>query len=691
MHVRLGVGFGFVAALACVVTGLFSAGAQAEAACANEALRQELRSGQLPDCRAYEMVSPAFKDGADALVLAVSGDGLHVIAEALGSFAGTEGEQSNRILGPAYEFSRTASGWATTPLDPPASRFPALNFDGASRDLTRTLWELREPSQSIREADLYVRESDGRFVKIGPLVGSESGPPGGPSDRLFCCSASYVGASADLSRVFISKLQEEGANLPFLYESAYAGTGVAKPELVGVNDEGKQISNCGTTLGGETRTEGYNAISSNGERVFFTALSGEGCATPTVNELYARVDRSETVDISEPSPLLCEECRTSHTTPATVEAPAEFQGASEDGSKVFFTTEQELLPGQLTENLYEFDFNRGVGKHVVLVSKGSLNPEVQGVSRVSEDGSHAYFVAQGVLTTGANGEGQSPTAKADNLYLFERDASYPQGRVTFIAMLSAADSLDWATEDVRPVQATPDGRFLVFDSGSQVFEYDAKEEVLVNVSMGHAATILPPFFGEGSEGSAGANPTEAQSQLAVSNDGSYVLLDLSSESSENRLSEYHSLGSISNGNMYPIPGNDGKSGHGVIDASGGDVFFQSLKSLVASDTNTGEDLYDARVNGGFPEPAGPIGCEGEACQGARSSVPLFGSPGSSSATGGGNLTPAVESKPAAEPTKTTTPKPVKCKKGFVKKKKKCVRKKKSKKAKRASRDRRAKS
>jgi len=99
-----------------------------------------------------------------------------VIANALGSLAGTEGEQSNRLGGPVYEFSRTASGWATTPLDPPASRFPALAFEGASRDLTRTLWVLREPSESIGEGDLYIREADGGFVKIGPLVGGENGP-----------------------------------------------------------------------------------------------------------------------------------------------------------------------------------------------------------------------------------------------------------------------------------------------------------------------------------------------------------------------------------------------------------------------------------------------------------------------------------------------------------------------------------
>ena len=65
-----------------------------------------------------------------------------------------------------------------------------------------------------------------------------------------------------------------------LYE--YAGTGLTRPELVGVDNEGKQISQCGTDLGwgrdlgGQGESERYNAVSAGGEKVFFTAEPG-GC------------------------------------------------------------------------------------------------------------------------------------------------------------------------------------------------------------------------------------------------------------------------------------------------------------------------------------------------------------------------------------------------------------------------------
>jgi hypothetical protein len=687
-----------VVAVVCAVAGVssvVSTGARAEGICPNEALREELNSGSLPDCRASELVSPVFKDGsyvaAEGIVSGgiVSGDGSHIIGGSLGAFAGTPSDPKNGVDGAVYEFSRTTSGWTVSPLDPPASVSPDLVFLGASRDLTKTLWQLREPSQSALEADLYVREPEGQFVKIGPVVppSQAAGPPAGTETNQISW-VHYVGASTDLSHLLIVLTPTENNFLwpgdttlshePSLYE--YVGAGVAKPALVGVNAEGNLISNCGTELGGseENAGEKYNAVSSNGERVFFTALSGGECATPVVNELFARIGGAETVAISEPSPQQCFACRT------TVREPAEFQGASEDGSKVFFTTTQELLPGQTGRNLYEYDFDNFVGEKIVLVSRGSSEPEVQGVARVSEDGSHVYFVAKGVLTTGPNKEGVSPTPGAENLYVFESDALYPSGHLAFIATLSEADEQDWSVADYRPFQATPDGRFVVFASAgkltafkeedtstvSQIFEYDAQEEALVRVSIGKdgynrngnteedPAEINIPHY------AVGGLPTQAEAGLAVSSDGADVFFTsqdaLTPQAVEAAAAhaysvyEYHSVGAISHGDVALISDGKDVTTEGTrlfgTDASGNDVFFKTADRLIAGDTNTGSDIYDARVDGGFREPTLPVECEGEACQGSLSVSPVFGVPGSVSTPGGGNLPPA----PAA-PTTPATP------------------------------------
>ena len=150
-----------------------------------------------------------------------------------------------------------------------------------------------------------------------------------------------------------------------------------------------------------------------------------------MNELFARIGEERTVAISEPSAADCVLCDTS------VPADAVFQGASADGSRVFFTTTQSLLGHDTSGNLYEYDFSAPAGRRVVRVSAGDGSvsepvAEVQSVPYVSEDGSHVYFYAKGVLTSGANSTGEHALAGGENLYVYERDAEYPSGRTVFV-------------------------------------------------------------------------------------------------------------------------------------------------------------------------------------------------------------------------------------------------------------------
>ena len=67
--------------------------------------------------------------------------------------------------------------------------------------------------------------------------------------------------------------------------------------------------------------------------------------------------------------------------------------------------------------------------------------------------------------------------------------------------------------------------------------------------------------------------------------------------------------------MSLISSGRGPDGATFIDASadGTDVYFVTGESLVRVDPGS-IDLYDARVGGGFPEPAEPFVCEGDNCQ-----------------------------------------------------------------------------
>ncbi len=110
----------------------------------------------------------------------------------------------------------------------------------------------------------------------------------------------------------------------------------------------------------------------------------------------------------------------------------------------------------------------------------------------------------------------------------------------------------------------------------------------------------------------------------------------------------------------PYVGSNGFSSVGLLgtDASGGDVFFYTEDQLVPQDVDTDTDIYDARVDGGFPPPAAAPECSGDNCQGPLSPAPTLLAPGSEFQAGGANITPEA----AAPPVKGAT-------KGKVKKKK----------------------
>ena len=102
--------------------------AQAEA-CPNEALRTGF-SAHLPDCRVYEMVSPAFKDGYGVgEIAAVSPNGESVVFFSPGAFAGAPLGLTNNLLADDYIARRAAAGWSTTSLLPPASLISDI-YDG---------------------------------------------------------------------------------------------------------------------------------------------------------------------------------------------------------------------------------------------------------------------------------------------------------------------------------------------------------------------------------------------------------------------------------------------------------------------------------------------------------------------------------------------------------------------------------
>ncbi len=360
-------------------------------------------SAALPDCRAYEMVTPPYKEGYKVFPEATSSDGESVLGESIGNFAGVGDSLFSATsgnlytVGAEYVSTRGESGWASSAIELPASRYPLSAFAASSADLSESLWFAATPSQvalapnsEFTLGSFVLRRRDGSLAEVGPLYPPSVAPTSvgirGPAEGQD--DWEYADASSEnLSHVLFTAnhfhwpgdATPSGASS--LYE--YAGTGNTEPLFVGVNGgpgSMELISRCGTDLGYLDReyrnTSGQyeildnrkNAVSANGSRVFFTA---KACgSSPPVDELFARIDNglagAHTVAISEPTKEDCEQC---DTEPGVLSG-AIFLAASEDGSKVFFSTSQPLLGGDTSNNIYEYDFDAPAGRRIVRVSGG---------------------------------------------------------------------------------------------------------------------------------------------------------------------------------------------------------------------------------------------------------------------------------------------------------------------------------
>jgi hypothetical protein len=708
------------AGLLAIVVGIAAGPAGAVAAeCPNEAVRAESNmnpttgesfSLSLPECRAYEMVSPLEKQGHDAMTerapavfASAQGDGIEWIGQ--GAFAGAENYTVHGFApGNPYVAQRSPTGWATRSAYPPPSLIeePGAAYSGSGVFSPNLEYEsvcgtARANGTSLRCA---LRGTNGlwsatpEFPSIGGGEVDVETEGASRNGEVYVFQEQHVGVSllpADTS--LSGDCENVGGSCSGIYEVTGIGTQSPELRLVDVNSNNEMIGPENAVHIGAYSTVppyggAYQAISADGAKIFFTATPSGGLPT-----LYARIRGTETVAISNPAPSECTTCSPNPTY-------ARFQGASASGEKVFLTTEQQLLNSDTDSeaDLYEYDFANPAGHELVQVSGGGLGDvtpgagaQVQGVVDVSEDGGRVYFVAQGVLTTLPNGIGQIASKGADNLYAYDTAA----GETKFVATLVEGDKQLWgenvtvssANNDEHTAQATPDGRYLVFDSyaklitagpeadtsgAQQVYRYDFDSGKLVRVSVGHdgyadngnvpgrdavvASTNIRQY---------GAAPTINDSNRAISENGATVAFVTSGQLQSTDVAvgaaESCAAGTVDamgpGCEVYlwhecPRDCADGDSGevnmisdgqdptdviYAGMSATASDIFFQTRTQLVGQDTDELGDIYDARIDGGFPSPEPEPSCTGEACQGTQSLSPTFKTPPTATTAPNGNL------------------------------------------------------
>jgi hypothetical protein len=657
--------------------------AQSTLAAVGRCPNEEFRTGpsaSLPDCRAYELVTPEELGRTQAITFTVadqaipSADGEHLALKTLGAPL----EPNPNLTGTRAVFSRTERGWvAKSAESPEVGAREVTMFQGAvalSPDL----------SQIAFQAEPTLNQEERKSMPTGYEVGPVGGPytlmaniPGSSPDIVGTISRSYiVGANAGtasvpaLSNVLFESndhqilpegpertIAEETEPGAFSYD-LYDWTGGAL-RLVNVGGGGsnvKKLNACGTgrlgaPSGGESAAgpAAVGAVSADGSKIFFSSCGG----------LYMRVDGRETVEVSKPEVPISESER----------SPVVYNAASADGSEVVFQTRTPLLAGETASENKLFIYNT-VTHDLKLIANGIPGTEGTGENQVliSEDGSAVYYQAN------------------ESIHRYETRT----GITSFVAAIHTPAGF------FEPSYTTPNGRFLVFVSGiagieiagphgleleprgvghNELYRYDAADGSVMCVSCGEGA--VAPAEGEMFEPTGEILTTVDGTPpfIQVSDDGERVFFQTTAhlvpQDTNSTGAPNSSTSGASGMDVYEWEADGAEEGPGVVCgvavgcthllSSGEDVgratflgasedgrnmFFATAAQLVPQATPEFPNIYDARVEGGFPPPRKPVPCL--SCQGVGSPPPLFNTPASVTFTGAGNP-PVGEEKPKPKP------------------------------------------
>jgi hypothetical protein len=628
--------------------------------CPNATLRQQTGAAYLPDCRAYELVSPARAGGA---TLQPEGPSSPTASNRF-AFTGFfnvipgSGEPPNGGIpspsGDLYVARRTTEGWVSHYVGLPGDRTleqsgkptggatpvgdaAILADSGLNRFLT---WDGN--SELVQSYAPYLWDSQGN--PLGRLPTNLEEVPGAstkPSEGGFIGD---IRPSPDFSHYVFSSIRTAfvPGGLTASPGSAYdddRATGTVN--LISKTAAGEDIpqDGVGGTPGEYVRIP---AVSTDGSHILMsTAGPGE------TSHLYLRVNDALTYEPSRGQDDL------NHG--------VKFAGMSPDGSQVYFTTATQMTAD---------DHDSSVDLYRWSESTNSLTRLSTGVEGTGDSDScnPSWIEACGVevVPTARKGFGEPPpidnalAASSGEIYFYSPEQLDVGARGTFgqrnLYVYREGAPRYVATFDVsRPIErinVSPNGshaafltktRLTAYDNAghAEMFTFDAATRKIVCVSC--RPNGEPPT----------ADVKASQNGSFMANDGRafFSTEDALVPRDANGLTDVYeyvngrpqliSSGTGNDpGNANQVPGLVG------VSADGTDAFIGTYQTLVLQDENGPFfKFYDARVNGGFPFERPPSPCAAaDECHGEGSTSPAPVQIGSGAALGGGNA-PAESSRP----------------------------------------------
>jgi len=553
----------------------------------------------LSDSRAWEMVSPPDKHGAELVgstngLIQAGSDGQGLAYLSVGSIESKP--DGNRALERATVLARRGGdGWQSQDITPPNDHAYPVFVDGQgeykffSPDLGKALLEQRSAtllSPEASERTPYIRVNSNPPA-YRPLVSGKEGFAnvlpgtqfGGPEDNGEAPVRALAGNN-NLTTVGLRSSVPLLTGAPSAGPSLYSWeNGALAPVSILPASEG------GTMVEAEWFGSGpgsmFHAIAEDGSRIFWSSGS-YGLLTNSLNALYVRdtaTDETGRIDLVQAG-----------ATGGGTARPV-FWGADPQGTVALFTDGQQLTQGasEHGRDLYRCRLTPGsVGSgcsELLNITAPTLNlgedAEVLGVlSGMSEDASVVYFVARGVLDAKPNEIGESAASGEPNLYMWTEAEG-----ARFIATLSEEDANDWGAASGSGVagnasaDASPSGRYLSFMSErplasaensdastgepvEQVFRYDAATDRLTCVSC---------------------NPTGVAPQGQVVKSGTLV------DPRAAHWQGHRAAAILPDATQGEFEGYSLYRPRAILD--NGRVFFNAFDDLVPADSNDGWDVY----------------------------------------------------------------------------------------------------
>jgi hypothetical protein len=636
----------------------------------------------LPDGRGWELVSPSDKNGGAVAAPESIAKGGTLQAAAQGGSA-TYSSSSSFAAGagapPASQYiaTRTASGWSNQSLTVPIfSGSYDIAQGGApyrlfSGDLARGLLlngkgcrgeasgcPVPNPTLPGTDApagyqDYYLRatSSGGFEALLGPSETSLSGQSASQFE------VTLAGASPDLTHVVISSCAK-------LTAAAVDGCAGPNDNLYEWSTGGGALKLLNASAGATLAAQGANAVSEDGSRAYLyeggNLFVRDGA---TLKQADAGAGGGGSFELASTDGSLAYFSKAGdlyrYSAPANtaikLTSTADVQGvlgAATNGTNLYYLRATGLYRCAAANAVAANGCDTAT--KIADGADASDYPPATGTSRVTDDGSKLLFASTKPLKDAAENTYDNTdlvTGKPDTeVYLYDAatglacvSCNPTNGRPTGPSSIPGAIKNGFrpsATIAYKPRVLTDGGSRVFFTSGDAIAPTDTNTQ------------------GAGGGGVPDAYQWEAQGEGSCERPpGCTALLSTGRDATPSLFAD--------------------------ASADGSDAYFLTGQSLVGADPGA-VDLYDARIGGGFPEPPGPLACEGDACQALPPEpteptlTTLLSGPGNPPVHYSRYGTKAAKSCPAGK-----VPKTVKTKGG--KKVKKCVNKRTAKKPKRHDR------